>query len=133
MAPSHLHASQEASLTENDVSLLYNPLDKHFEIQKANAVILKGIVNARKINFKETMNYITEIKRQESRSQIKRQALFRQDLYKQMDINKSNQRLAIRLFGQKPTYQVLKFENDHNKSKKRLKSMSRFVRNPFHN
>ena len=36
---------------------------KDFEIKKANALMLKQIVNARKINYKDTIDYVTEIRR----------------------------------------------------------------------
>jgi hypothetical protein len=61
--------------------------------------MLKQIVNARKINYKDTIDYVTEIRSLESRSMILKEAIFRKDLKKQIEINKSNQRLAIRLFG----------------------------------
>lgn len=61
--------------------------------------MLKQIVNARKINYKDTIDYVTEIRSLESRSMILKEAIFRKDLTKQIEINKSNQRLAIRLFG----------------------------------
>jgi len=83
--------------------------------------------------LKESKNFVADMRKQESLSRKKRDANSRQDLYKQMIIARSNQKLAVRLFGLKPTYQTLKFEKDHNRSKERLKNMSRFIKSPFAN
>jgi len=40
----------------------------------------------------------------------------------------SNQKLAIKLFSQKPTYQVLKMEKEHREHKSRVQRMSRIMK-----
>lgn len=39
-----------------------------------------------------------------------------------------NQRIAVKLFTQKPTYELLKFEKDHKKHKERVVRSSRMAK-----
>ncbi len=74
---------------------------------------------------------VAQIKRSESKSRSAREALERADLQKQVQLSKSNQKLAVKLFSQKPTYRVKQFEKDHAAHEARVSRMSRFTRIPI--
>ena len=83
------------------------------ELTKENAKILQKIVEARQINVKARHQLVNTIKKDEDRSRSVRDALARANVRRQSEIAMDNQRIAVKLFTQKPTYELLKFEKDH--------------------
>lgn len=90
------------------------------ELTRENAKILQKIVEARQINFKARHQLVGTIKKDEDRSRSVRDALARASVRRQSDIAMDNQRIAVKLFTQKPTYELLKFEKDHKDHKDRI-------------
>lgn len=62
-------------------------------------MILRQIINARKISSLGIKESETEMRRYEARSQLLKEGIFRKDLMTQIEINKNNKQLAVRLFG----------------------------------
>ena len=78
-----------------------------------NAKILAHIIGARQVDIRSRKTLVKTIKVGESLSQNRQVALLRSGMHRQSEIARSNQKLAIKLFTQKPTYQVMKFEKDY--------------------
>lgn len=67
---------------------------------------MSKIVNARQIDVRQHRKKSSQIKDTESRARSRRESIVRSDLKKKIELSKSNQKLAVKLFSQKPTYQV---------------------------
>ena len=80
------------------------------ELTRENAKILQKIVEARQINVKARNQLVTSIKKDEDRSRSVRDAMARANVRRQSEIAMDNQRIAVKLFTQKPTYELLRFE-----------------------
>lgn len=52
----------------------------------------------------------------------------RANVRRQSEIAMDNQRIAVKLFTQKPTYQLLKFEKEHKIHKERISRISKMAR-----
>ena len=94
-----------SKLKDNQTSL-----DQKFEINQQNVKILKKIIDARQINVKSRERLVSGIRNEENRASSSRNATLRADLKKQSEIAHRNQKLAIKLFTSKPTYQIVNFE-----------------------
>lgn len=70
-------------------------------------------MDARQVNTRSRENLFTGIKREESRSRSTRNAMVRADMRKMSEIAVSNQKLAVKLFTSKPTYQVVNLEREY--------------------
>ena len=98
------------------------------ELTRENAKILQKIVEARQINVKARHQLVTTIKKDEDRTRSVRDAMARKTVRHQSQIALDNQRIAVKLFTQKPTYEVLKFEKDHIAHKERLARVSKMAK-----
>lgn len=98
------------------------------ELTKENAKILQKIVEARQINVKARHKLVNTIKRDEDRSRSVRDALARASVRRQSEIAMDNQRIAVKLFTQKPTYELLKFEKAHKQHKERVHRVSKMAK-----
>lgn len=70
-------------------------------------------MDARQVDLRSRDRIISGIRREESRSRSQRSAIARADLRKMSEIAASNQKLAVKLYTKKPTYQVLDLEKDY--------------------
>ena len=52
----------------------------------------------------------------------------RNNVRRQSEIAMDNQRIAVKLFTQKPTYELLRFEQDHAKHKERIGRISKMAK-----
>ena len=95
------------------------------ELTRENAKILQKIVEARQINVKARHSVVSSIRKDEDRSRSVREALHRESLRKQGEIAMSNQKLAVKLFTQKPTYEVLQSEKAHKAHQDRVGRISK--------
>ena len=68
---------------------------------------------------------VNTIRKDEERSRSVRDAMHRESLRRQSQIAMSNQKLAVKLFTQKPTYEVLQFEKQHKKNQDRVSMISK--------
>ena len=98
------------------------------ELTKENAKILQKIVEARQINVKARHKLVSTIKKDEDRSRSVRDALARASVRRQSEIAMDNQRIAVKLFTQKPTYELLKFEKAHKQHKERVHRVSKMAK-----
>lgn len=57
-----------------------------------------------------------------------RDALARASVRRQSEIAMDNQRIAVKLFTQKPTYELLRFEKDHAMHKERISRISKMAK-----
>jgi hypothetical protein len=71
---------------------------------------------------------VNTIKKDEDRSRSVRDALARANVRRQSEIAMDNQRIAVKLFTQKPTYELLKFEKDHKQHKERINRISKMAK-----
>ena len=95
------------------------------ELTRENAKILQKIVEARQINVKARHQVVNTIRKDEDRSRSVKDAMARESLRRQSEIAMSNQKLAVKLFTQKPTYEVLTFEKQHKENQERLNRISK--------
>lgn len=105
--------------------------DHHQKVEnltKQNAKILQKIVEARQINVKARGQFVASIKQEEIRSRSVRDALQRANARRATELALENQRFAVKLFTQKPTYQVLSYEKQHKKQQERVQMLSKFTR-----
>lgn len=105
--------------------------DHHQKVEnltKQNAKILQKIVEARQINVKARGQFVASIKQEEIRSRSVRDALQRANARRATELALENQRFAVKLFTQKPTYQVLTYEKQHKKQQERVQMLSKFTR-----
>lgn len=98
------------------------------ELTKENAKILQKIVEARQINVKARNQLVGNIKKDEDRSRSVRDAMARANVRRQSEIAMNNQRIAVKLFTQKPTYELIRSEKDHQVHKERLGRVSRMAK-----
>ena len=98
------------------------------ELTRENAKILQKIVEARQINVKARHQLVNTIKKDEDRSRSVRDALARANVRRQSEIAMDNQRIAVKLFTQKPTYELLRFEKDHKMHKERVNRVSKMAK-----
>ena len=75
--------------------------------------------------MKARVQVVNSIRKDEDRSRSVRNAMHRDALRRQSEIAMSNQKLAVKLFTQKPTYEVLKHEKDFKEHKSRLERISK--------
>jgi uncharacterized membrane protein YecN with MAPEG domain len=71
---------------------------------------------------------VASIKQEEIRSRSVRDALQRANARRATELALENQRFAVKLFTQKPTYQVLSYEKQHKKQQERVQMLSKFTR-----
>ena len=95
---------------------------------RENAKILQKIVEARQINVKARNQLVTSIKKDEDRSRSVRDAMARANVRKQSEIAMDNQRIAVKLFTQKPTYELLRYEKDSAQHRERVARTSKMAK-----
>ena len=71
---------------------------------------------------------MASIKKEENRSRSVRDALARANQRRTTELALQNQKFAVKLFTQKPTYQVLSYEKQHKKHQDRVKMLSKFTK-----
>lgn len=72
-------------------------------------------MNARKINEKDQNKFVSEIKLSESKKRLLRESNQRVDFRKQLEITKSNKKLAVKLFALKSNYRKFEMEKSFDK------------------
>jgi len=89
---------------------------------------LQKIVEARQINVKVKTCNLNDIRKEEQRARSTRDANVRAGLRRQSEIAMNNQKLAIKLFTQKPTYQALDWEKKYKESREAVARLAKHVK-----
>ena len=97
-------------------------------LSKENAKILQKIVEARQIDVKSRHQIVNQIRKEEERARSVRDAMLRETFRKQSRIAIDNQKFAVKLFTQKPTYGTLELEKQYKRNKERVGKISKITK-----